>query len=147
MSDAFQTRAAAYAVITEGERVLLSAWQGPEHLIWTLPGGGIELGESPEEACIREVAEESGHTVELTGLLGVTTGMIPASRRLGGQGVPLLTVQVIYRARITGGVLTPEVDGSSAGIEWFDRAALPGLRTSPWVDRGLELYDAAEATP
>jgi 8-oxo-dGTP pyrophosphatase MutT (NUDIX family) len=38
---------------------------------WELPGGRIEVGESAAEAVIREVAEESGVTIELTGLAGV----------------------------------------------------------------------------
>ena len=66
----FQTRAGAYALIVDGGRVLLSSWQGPEFLQWTLPGGGIELGESPEEACLREVWEETGIVGEAFDTLG-----------------------------------------------------------------------------
>ena len=38
---------------------------------WELPGGRIEVGESAGQAVAREVAEESGITIELTGLAGV----------------------------------------------------------------------------
>ncbi|MCE0764893.1 NUDIX domain-containing protein [Pseudonocardia kujensis] len=38
---------------------------------WELPGGRIEVGESANEAVVREVAEESGITIELTGFAGV----------------------------------------------------------------------------
>jgi 8-oxo-dGTP pyrophosphatase MutT (NUDIX family) len=40
---------------------------------WELPGGRVELGESAATAAEREVAEESGVTVQVTGLLGVYT--------------------------------------------------------------------------
>ena len=40
---------------------------------WELPGGRVELGESARIAAVREVAEESGVTVEVTGLAGVYT--------------------------------------------------------------------------
>lgn len=38
---------------------------------WELPGGRIEVGESASDAVVREVAEESGVTIELTSLAGV----------------------------------------------------------------------------
>jgi 8-oxo-dGTP pyrophosphatase MutT (NUDIX family) len=38
---------------------------------WELPGGRLEVGESAAQAVIREVAEESGVTIALTGLSGV----------------------------------------------------------------------------
>lgn len=143
----FETRAGAYALIVEDGRVLLSAWDGPDGLMWTLPGGGIELGESPEQACVREVEEETGHTAELTGLLGVTTGAVPAERRHRGGPLALLTVQVLYTARLIGGTLRPEVDGSSVDARWFDLADLPGLAVASWVHRALDLAAAAQSGP
>ena len=55
----FQTRFAAYGVLVdERERILLALWnQGPQPR-WTMPGGGAELTETPEETMVREVAEE-----------------------------------------------------------------------------------------
>lgn len=134
----FQTRAGAYALIVQDGSVLLSAWRSPSgEVYWTLPGGGIELGESPEEACVREVFEETGHDCRLTGLLGVTTGQIPAARRIRGEGVDLLTLQVHYRAEITGGTLRPETDGSTHDARWFALEDLASVRTSPWLASSL----------
>jgi len=38
---------------------------------WTIVGGGVEKDESPREACEREVEEEIGLKIKLTGLLAV----------------------------------------------------------------------------
>ena len=40
---------------------------------WELPGGHVDPGESASDAAVRETAEESGITVEITGLAGVYT--------------------------------------------------------------------------
>lgn len=43
----------------------------PSQGIWSIPGGGVELGEGLTQACAREVAEETGLTVEVGPLVEV----------------------------------------------------------------------------
>ncbi len=50
----------ATAIIIRNGKVLLIHRQKPGRDYYTLPGGGVELEESFEEACIREVKEETG---------------------------------------------------------------------------------------
>lgn len=52
-------------------------------------------------------------------------------------------MQVLYTARITGGVLRPEVGGSSTDARWFDLAGLDAVRTAPWVREALARAGAA----
>src|SRR5207237_9209207 len=40
---------------------------------WELPGGHVDPGESASDTAVRETAEESGITVEITGLIGIYT--------------------------------------------------------------------------
>lgn len=59
------------AVVVAGGRVLLIRRRVSEgHLSWQFPAGGIEPGESPEAAAVRETYEETGLTVIPVGPLG-----------------------------------------------------------------------------
>jgi len=63
-------RVGAFAIIFDNrDRVLLCLRE--DLGIWNLPGGGAERGESPWEAVVREVEEETGLEVEVERLAGV----------------------------------------------------------------------------
>ncbi len=54
------------AIIIENENVLIvRRGQPPKMGAWSIPGGGVHLGEDLEEACMREVKEETGLDVEI----------------------------------------------------------------------------------
>ncbi|QCU77619.1 NUDIX domain-containing protein [Citricoccus sp. SGAir0253] len=135
----FDTRVGAYGVIVRDDTLLLSLWDGPVEALWTLPGGGMELGEQPEQACVREIEEETGYRARLQGLVGVTSRTIDGAHRATHPGRPLLAVQVIYRAEVVSGVLRPEVGGSSIDAAWIPLDELHRHRTSQNVHRALEL--------
>jgi 8-oxo-dGTP pyrophosphatase MutT (NUDIX family) len=63
-------RSARVLVIDSRERVLLLRGGDParpQHVIWHAPGGGVEPGESDEQAAIRELHEEVGLTIDRLG--------------------------------------------------------------------------------
>ncbi len=60
------------AVVFRGDEVLLVRRGKPPFLgHWSIPGGGLEFGERLEDAARREVMEETGIEVEISGLIGV----------------------------------------------------------------------------
>jgi 8-oxo-dGTP diphosphatase len=129
----YDTRLGAYAVIARDGQVLLALWNEPTVPTWTLPGGGVELGESLEEGAVREVREETGYDVALGGLLGVRTLLTPPERRQRRPGRWLRQVHVVYAASVVGGALTAEVDGTTDEARWIPLADVPGLVRSEQV--------------
>ncbi|MCP4425646.1 MAG: NUDIX domain-containing protein [Chloroflexi bacterium] len=57
------------AVIDENGRILLI--QRADNKLWAMPGGGLDVGETPAEGAAREALEETGIRCEITGLAGV----------------------------------------------------------------------------
>lgn len=132
-------RVGAYALIVDDERrVLLSRWIEGTRPTWTLPGGGMDPGEHPEATVRREVHEETGYDVAVERLLGVDSSVVPARKRLTGEG-PLQLLRIVYTARITGGTLTHEIDGSSDMADWFPLDRVRGLERVASVDHGLRM--------
>jgi 8-oxo-dGTP diphosphatase len=65
-------------VCLRGDEVLLIRRGKPPRLgEWSLPGGRVEWGERAAEAALRELAEETGVTGEILGLLDVIDGLFP----------------------------------------------------------------------
>ncbi|WP_421734630.1 NUDIX hydrolase [Cellulomonas sp.] len=130
-------RVGAYAVVVDSGRVLLPHWRGDGR--WMLPGGGIDPGEDPADAAVREVLEETGFDVELDGLLGIDSFVVPAADRINASDGPMHWLRIVYRAHVVGGALRDEADGSTDTAAWFDLAEVPGLRRVELVDVALRL--------
>ncbi len=133
-------RVAAYAVVTDDDdRLLLARWIEGRRVAWTMPGGGLEDGESPEDAVRRELREETGYSVEVGELLGIHSRVIPAGRRVHKADAPLHTLRIVYRARVRGGRLRFETDGSTDMAGWFTRSQVAQLQRVKLVDIALRM--------
>ncbi len=143
------TRIAAYALCVDGDRVLLCRI-APGFLsddgLWTLPGGGLDFGESPPAAALRELTEESGLVGEIESLAAVLSwaGRVP---RPGDRViVDHHGIQIVYRVRITGGELRNEPDGSTDVAGWFTRREAEALPLVELARAGVELaFEPAES--
>jgi 8-oxo-dGTP pyrophosphatase MutT (NUDIX family) len=105
--------AAAVVLFDQRRRVLLTR-QGYGRGLWSLPGGVLEASESPSEAAIREVNEETGMRVDLVHLIGVYY----LRRSAPGLGFA-------FRGRIVGDAEPYPQSDEIAELDWFDTDALP----------------------
>jgi 8-oxo-dGTP pyrophosphatase MutT (NUDIX family) len=115
-------------IIVDERRVLLvSHWYAP--WAWTLPGGGANKGETPEEAAMREAFEETGLKVNtIAGEIGTYTGSLGATDR----------VTFFYTGDFSGSLaLRPNLEIMARS--WFDIDNLPD-ELSPGNRRRIEAY-------
>ena len=103
------------------------------------PPAGVEEGETPEQAAVREVREETGYEIELIRPLGEDVFTVPAGMRLGGGRRPSRCSRLVFEARIVGGRLTAEVDGTTDEAAWIPIADVSGLERVDLVDTVLRL--------
>jgi 8-oxo-dGTP diphosphatase len=111
----------------DGGVVLIQRSIEPGYGKWTFPGGFVERGEVAEAAAVREVLEESGIEIEVTGIVGLYTysGQIPAI--------------AVFSGRVTGGEPTP-LDETMA-VRSFARDELPWSEMAfPSTEQALKDY-------
>lgn len=101
MSYDHKVSVAALVTNEEGKILLVnSPWRG-----WEYPGGLIEPGETFEEALHREVREEAGVEIEITGFVGICKNV--------GKDI----VNIDFTAKYAGGQLTTSEESTEVG--WF----------------------------
>jgi 8-oxo-dGTP diphosphatase len=92
----------------DGKVVLIRRGSEPFEGEWALPGGFVEVGETVEEAAVREAAEETGLAVEVARLVGVYS---EPERDPRGHNV-----SVTFLVRVLSGELAAATDASEAAL-------------------------------
>ena len=105
--------AAAVLVKITGSLVLVRRGIEPAMGRWSFPSGYVDRGESVEDAAVREVKEETGLDVRLTGLVGLYSRAESP------------VVLAVYSAEVQGGKMRAGHDAEEVGL--FDPADLPYL--------------------
>lgn len=118
----FDPKVAVVAFIEQAGQVLLVQRAiDPGRGRWALPAGFVDHDETPEDAALREVREETGLQARITGLLDVFP------KRDEG----LADIVIAYAAAITGGQLCAADDAADA--RWFGPETVPELVFYPSI--------------
>ena len=133
-------------LLLDGDRVLLvQRGRPPQVGRWTVPGGGVELGESLEEAALRELREETG----LACTLGPVVEVLDRVVRDDGGRVEYHYVILDFFGSAPSGTLAAASDCADA--RWFPIADLASIQTTdglaPVVQRARAMRDAGERGP
>ncbi|CAM3336405.1 NUDIX domain-containing protein [Nocardioides dubius] len=141
-------RVAAYAVIVRDDEILLSrlAPRISRTPLWTLPGGGLDHGEDPRAAVVREVMEETGLEAEVSDEARVYSMHNPKASPLGGGQSgrqDYHALRIVYEGWVSRDAPAPrvlEVDGSTVEAAWhpLDEVLSGRLAVTALVSEALE---------
>ena len=107
----------------------------PDKVLWSIPGGMVEIGERASDAAVREAKEETGLDVEIVGLLDVVDKIVKDEE---GR-IRFHFVILDYRATPTGGVLQAASDALDA--RWVIAEEFPDYELSPTLVEMLKRVD------
>jgi 8-oxo-dGTP diphosphatase len=128
--------AVSAAIFRDGKVLIVRRGRAPAKGVYTLPGGGVELGETLEQAVIREVREETALHIAPVELVGFRQAIAQdAAGRIERHFVILP-----FAARYIGGELALNEELTEA--DWRDPSALGGLNTTEGL---AEVVAAAKA--
>jgi ADP-ribose pyrophosphatase YjhB (NUDIX family) len=142
-----RTRLGGYALCTDDAgRILLARLAAIEVDAgsWTLPGGGVDFGEHPDAAVLRELEEETGYLGQIEAIAGVFSHVYRGSRAAAGADLHFLGI--LYHVRVTGGTLRDELGGTTDTARWMSSAEIDEVRLVEIARHGVELVRARLAT-
>jgi 8-oxo-dGTP diphosphatase len=116
--------AVSAAIFRDGRVLIVRRGRPPAQGLYTLPGGGVELGETLEEAIIREVREETGLEIAPLELVGFRQAI---ARDAEGR-VERHFVILPFAARWVQGEIS--LNEELAEAHWLPPAGLAGLKTT-----------------
>lgn len=123
------------SVLTFDERDRVLLVRHVEGNDWTSPGGMVEPYETPANAAVREMWEETGLHVALTRILGVFGGELCSTTY--GNGDKVAWVSTVFAAEVVGGSLKP--DGEEIlEARHFSRSEIDLIRCKPHLRLSLD---------
>ncbi len=110
---------------------------------WSIPGGGLEPGESVRQATAREVMEETGIACEVTGLIGIYSD--PNHVAAYDDGEVRQEFSICFIARMLGGTLTTSQESSE--VRFVPATDILGYQMHPSIRLRVQHYLDGQAEP
>lgn len=138
-------RVAAYAVVVAEERLLLTQLAGHTGAPgrWNLPGGGVDPGEAPRDAVVREVAEETGQLVDEVRVVDVMTQHWVGRSARGIEDYHAVRLLHVARCPRPTSPVVHDVGGSTSDARWVHLDALASVDVVASVPVALRAVDLA----
>ena len=124
----YQTPKVAVGAVVGNDEGKILLIQRADSGVWLYPTGWADIGYSPAEVVVKEVAEETGIDVEVVAPIGVLDGM-----RMGFTRIPMYSI-VWYCRAVGGTLLSHPLECSDVG--WFAENELP------WPLAGADAWKA-----
>jgi 8-oxo-dGTP pyrophosphatase MutT (NUDIX family) len=136
-----QVPSVSVALRDEGGRVLMA--RHAEGGLWVLPGGAIEPSEPPADAAVREMFEQTGLFVQLSGLVGIFGGPEFIVRYSNGHRTSY--VMSVFEARNPRGKARPD-RAEILELRFVSQREAERLTKAAWVDEVLIAVFADRST-
>lgn len=124
-----QVKVRVAAVLIESNRILLVKHRKEETSYWVLPGGGVEFGETLEQAAAREVLEETNLRIDIKKLIYLGQLVSPRSEKH--------VIDFFFWGEVVGGSLRSTQEDKIAEVKFFPVAELPRLDFRPRISDQL----------
>jgi 8-oxo-dGTP pyrophosphatase MutT (NUDIX family) len=132
------------SVLTFDERRRVLLVRHAEGNDWTTPGGMIEPYETPSDAAVREMWEETGLLVALTRIVGVFGGPLCASAYANGD--KLAWVATVFEGSVVGGALRPDGE-ETLEARYVARVDITSLPCKPHLQMFVDAGYATDRGP
>jgi ADP-ribose pyrophosphatase YjhB (NUDIX family) len=103
---------------------------------WSIPGGGLEPGESVRQATVREVLEETGISCEVTGLVGIYSD--PNHVAAYDDGEVRQEFSICFTTRMLGGTIATSRESSE--VRFIAAEEISGYRMHPSIRLRVQHY-------
>jgi ADP-ribose pyrophosphatase YjhB (NUDIX family) len=133
----------AVSVVVPDDQGRILMIRRTDNKYWSIPGGGMEPGESIREAAIREVEEETGVNCEINGLVGIYSN--PRHVAAYDDGEVRQEFSICLAGRLLGGSL--QTSNESSEVRFISAADIPAYEVHPSIRLRINHYLERRTAP